>query len=221
MKERPILFSGSMVRAILQGRKTQTRRVAKDVKHPDLGNLYAPGVLAREPAHVIHRACSYGQPGDRLWVRETWSPDATTMYPCPNYWYAASDSFQSGSSHDCPKQWRGNYADCLACWEESHGKFRWRPSIHMPRKASRISLEVVSVKVERLNAISEEDALAEGVEVFEDGAGWGLPLAGGKMGPWRRHATEVYEDLWESINGPGSWNKNPWVWVVEFKRVLA
>lgn len=169
MKERPILFSAPMVRAILDGRKTQTRRVVK------LRNgQYMP---PSEKADIngwrqMLRNCPYGQPGDRLWVRET---------------------------HFDAK--RLNEGRILYRADGDVSRFGWTPSIHMPRSASRITLEVTGVRVERLQDISEADAVAEGV-VWEQG----------------QTAINVFETLWESINGAGSWDANPWVWVVEFKR---
>lgn len=198
MADRPILFSAPMVRAILAGTKTQTRRVgAKMVRHPDLGNLYTLGalVLEHEPRHVIKRACPYGQPGDRLWVRETWGDMALPGYS-PVYAYRADPESGEG-------------------WAVPPG-FRWRPSIHMPRRASRITLEITGVRVERLQDISADDAKDEGISEFI--GGWWCEhddaeqIAG--MTP-----QEGYRHLWERINGPGSWDANPWVWVVEFKRV--
>lgn len=210
MTERPILFSAPMVRALLDGSKTQTRRVAKSVKHPDLGNMYDPGalVLEREPQHVIERACPYGQPGDRLWVRENWYQRGSWRKPA---WPEAEwdDAY-----------WDGSRAVEYAAEGEGKGTgWRSRPSIHMPRWASRILLEVVSVRVERLNAISADDCRAEGIGQC-DGLGTNaeiLDLAR-RMGT---HTDEVlrYATLWEQINGAGSWDANPWVWVVEFKRV--
>lgn len=144
MRERPILFSGPMVRALLAGTKTQTRRIAKPVKHPDLGNLYDAGalVLEREPQHVIERACPYGKPGDRLWVRETWAFGIHALAAMRDedgpFVYAADGT--------------------------THGRLceRWRPSIHMPRHACRLVLEIVGVRVERLQAISEADHAPKG-----------------------------------------------------------
>ena len=243
MKERPILFSGAMVRAILAGRKTQTRRVAKTVTSLPDGKGYTclqkPGsntVLPLvggqwqwqpaagddwQPYPHIEEYCPYGKPGDRLWVRETWSDDALCMYPCPRVWYRASDSIDRNDGHTCPKESRGRYADCLACWEDREGrKFKWKPSIFMRRHHCRIVLQIVAVRVERLQEITRQDAIAEGIHRFVVG--------GCEYFHWRKEApTEehfnsavmAYRDLWQLINGPHSWATNPWVWVVEFKRL--
>nr|EIU3317484.1 hypothetical protein [Pseudomonas aeruginosa] len=154
MKERPILFSGPMVRAILEGRKTVTRRIAKPVKHPDLGNIYAPGalVLEHEPQHVVDRACPYGQPGDRLWVRETWTD--VNMCGAPALAYRADEDIRDLMEEPGFLDDRGafNYDDPrvkpypFACWYAELDQARWRPSIHMPRWASRILLEITSVR---------------------------------------------------------------------------
>lgn len=202
MKERPILFSAPMVRALLAGTKTQTRRVAKPVRHPDLGNLYAPGalVLEHEPQHVIDRCNPYGQPGDRLWVRETHAFVPEPAYRCSTGVYQQinpEDAYQA-----CI--YREGFDRCFA--------ERWRPSIHMPRWASRITLEITAVRVERLQDISREDAMAEGIVIQPDG-GWGL------ADTTHYHATDPrqsYFSLWEAINGPGSVEANPWVWAVTF-----
>lgn len=187
MKERPILFSGAMIRAILAGQKTQTRRAAKPVKHPDLGNPYDPGALVSELQHVIGRACPYGQPGDRLWVRETWSTHACFDHLPPS---------------ECPKS--------IHYWADGEIKTgKRRPSIHMPRWASRILLEIVSVRVERLQSISEADAEAEGIDFLRHVQDADETLT----------ARDLYECLWDGISGEGSWAANPWVWVVEFKRI--
>ncbi|MEV1339492.1 hypothetical protein ABZR36_27665 [Pseudomonas aeruginosa] len=224
MKERPILFNGAMVRAILEGRKTVTRRIAKPVTHPDLGNIYAPGalVLEREPQHVIDRACPYGQPGDRLWVRETWTD--VNMCGAPALAYRADEDIRDLMEEPGFLDDRGafNYDDPrvkpypFACWYAELDRARWRPSIHMPRWASRILLEITAVRVERLQDIGEEQALAEGVR--------GEPCdhtrqACADIGCWGDTAKGAFGFLWESLNGEGSWAANPWVWVVEFKRV--
>lgn len=189
-KERPILFSGAMVRAILAGRKTQTRRVAKPVKHPDFGDLYRPGALALEPQHVIERVCPYGRFADRLWVRETWgfNPDFPGMH-----------------NRACYRADPGHEYDGI----------RWKPSIHMPRSTCRLVLEITGVRVERLNDCSEEDARAEGcapawLDAEDD------TRVQAEAPPTYRQG---FARLWRDINGPGTWAENPWVWVLEFRRI--
>lgn len=184
MKERPVLFSAPMVRAILEGRKTQTRRVAKGVNF--ISSSGAPMNIDADSDDWSVK-CPYGQPGDRLWVREAFQ--FSSDYPL----YRADD-------------------------EAGHIDGGWRPSIHMPRWASRITLEVTGVRVERLQDISEADAVAEGIEPTMPNPGpwnWKDYLAEG----CHTHAILSYKTLWESINGPGSWDKNPLVWVVEFRRL--
>lgn len=186
MKERPILFQSAMVRAILAGTKTQTRRVAKGVVavHSRTGEA-----LATLDSAGPRVACPYGQPGDRLWVRESFSP---YLYR-EGCWYWADGNI---AAYDCEKP---------------------KPSIHMWRWASRITLEVTAVRVERLQDISIEDAKAEGawpdVSVVGDCASYfGIDVLA--VNPYR-----AFQMLWERINGPGSWDANPWVWCVEFKRL--
>lgn len=219
MKEHPILFSGPMVRALLAGTKTQTRRMVKPVKHPDLGNVYDPGVLAREPQHVIERACPYGQPGDRLWVKETWrtaksldakSP-ATIGEMCIDAGYRtpwAPLAYEADGHRN--SEWRGFEMGCDA----EPGKTR--VSIHMPRWASRITLEITAVRVERLQDISEADCRAEGL--YQDTAGRWTTYSASEQDREHLSPVEAYRELWEQINGPGSWDANPWVWMVEFRK---
>ena len=195
MKERPILFSAPMVRAILEGRKTQTRRVVKDLP-ADVFEEVGRDVLTGEYHFVkgalgYTRACRYGERGDRLWVRETWRPALEHLSECTS---SKDVRFAASVSE--------------AEWAIS----RWRPSIHMPRWASRINLDVIGVRVERLQEISEADALAEGAL---------QPWTGLDRGSDTRTARSEFEALWASINGAESWAANPWVWVVEFKRVTA
>ncbi len=215
MKERPILFSAPMVRALLAGAKTQTRRVVKPEGAHHIfqfrGTTAAKG--ADEPTgewgwcgseSVVnkHIRCPYGQPGDRLWVRETHAPQSD----CWGAW----ESWLRGDGGPAPII---HYAADFKPFQDGQGFTirkpfidKWRPSIHMPRWASRITLEITGVRVERLQEISEADALAEGVRNS-------LHLPGG------RFARENFEHLWWTINGDGSWEANPWVWVIEFKRI--
>ncbi|MGR6078501.1 hypothetical protein [Achromobacter sp. CSND-B12] len=227
MRERPILFKGPMVRAILAGNKTQTRRIVKDPNglyaqlgqktvHPAVSEIVSCGdgmFRQTAPEHIKQMYIStfpchslrtpYGQPGDRLWVRETVRP----IYPQDpaynggqpiEYDYAAT--YRHGS----------RLGDTLGV------RRKWTPSIHMPRRACRLVLEVAGVRVERLNAISEADAMAEGI-VRQPDDGFGLADS------THYHATDPrvsFLGLWEAINGDGSVAANPWVWVIEF-RVLA
>ena len=234
LKERPILFSTPMVRAILDGRKTQTRRIIKPQPYvlnstsAELNQLFKDGLM--------HRACPYGKIGDLLWVRETWA-DLTEGYGTPwerfnlkppFIWYKAD-----GDQPDI-----GNGASQLESW---------KPSIFMPRWASRITLRITNVRVERLQDISEMDAIAEGVApLFTEeeiarrpelnsckGAYrnylWhgliGKTITGKQSDAWEcqysgyDNAKNSFSSLWESINGSGSWEATPWVWVVEFERV--
>ena len=211
MKERPILFSGPMVRALLNGSKTQTRRVVKARADKNMGPrcVLQPHELAREVNRGDYQNCPYGQPGDRLWVRETWQgPLATEDDHYPEGLY--SPKFCEYAADGGPTPEFTTADDELVC--------RWRPSIHMPRWASRITLEITGVRVERLQDISEADAIAEGCAKNHNNYYWGGPH---KAGGLKQMATarQAYQDLWESINGPGSWDANPWVWVVGFKRV--
>ncbi len=194
MRERPILFSAPMVRAILNGTKTQTRRVVK-IKSPKSVSLHDYSVDG-----VRVGPCPYGQPGDRLWVRETWAHGTHAMAAERDgdgpFVYAATDR------------------------EDRRLGDRWRPSIHMPRAASRITLEITGVRVERLQDISDNDALAEGVAqaVRER-----LPKIQqcGEYDVIDADPVDEYRELWESINGPASWESNPWVWVVSFQPIDA
>lgn len=222
MKERPILFSAPMVRAILAGTKTQTRRIVKP--QPD----EAPGMdctrlrfklkdgsecadIAKESTDVCIM-CPYGMPCDRLWVRETgWEPSEPSLRELRD----GADTWPK-YAYD---------ADGISDYEREDFK-RWgwkrRPSIFMPRWASRITLEITDVRVERLQEISEADARAEGIYMNADG--WfsvvGLIRHGRTL--LFRTARECYRALWESINGvtgETSWGANPWVWCISSKRV--
>lgn len=215
MKERPILFSGPMVRAILDGRKTVTRRVMR-TNHVGYRAFYRwDGEPFRrammrclnetEPgSSVFCEDNRIGVPGDRLWVRETHA-----IVPASAYWHDSTIPHRvHADEHGDP--WWSVYREG---WERS-APSRWRPSIHMPWWASRITLVVVDVRVERLHEINEEDARAEGIERL--GGGWRDYLRDGEA-----YVTGVgsFASLWESINDPGSWVANPWVWRVEFRRL--
>lgn len=201
MKERPILFSAPMVRAILDGRKTQTRRI--------LNGPWADALDLRlcKPA-LIESRCPYGMLGDRLWVRETHAPQSD----CWGSW-ARALSGERIRPDELVLHYAADYSH-----DERPFIEKWRPSIHMPRWASRILLEITGVRIERLQTISEADALAEGVtRQMRSEFGWAANESEETFNA--RQARSTYGLLWESINGPGSWAANPWVWVVEFNRV--
>jgi hypothetical protein len=210
MKERPILFKGEMVRAILAGTKTQTRRIVKpqpETRTTPGGTLevwsgfYGWRRLADEFSnpHLKQHICPYGAVGDRLWVREAC---------CATEDAAGLDGVQYAA--DCAFRPIENTVAASYQWLKLYAIYNSRgatcPSIFMPRWASRITLEITGVRVERLNDISEEDSIAEGVDTTCDELGRFVPSVS-------------YRNLWESINGPGSWAANPWVRVVEFRRI--
>lgn len=219
MKERPILFSAPMVRALLAGTKTQTRRALKPQPSEFVGG---PGVTLRDgsPAPLIalddsvepygrEIACPYGQPGDRLWVRESFMPVPLEAAPSTSqtHW---SIAYAAGGITELLAP--SNYNPTLYDYE------RWTPSIHMPRWASRITLEITSVRVERLQEISIEDAKAEGAWGPDDSI---VQKVADYFGTdiFSANPRKAFQMLWESINGPDSWAANPWVWAIEFRRV--
>lgn len=196
MKERGMIFNGEMVRALLDGRKTQTRRPIKwkqtrftEIGEREDGSKW-PWSEDAEHACDFWHPCPFGAVGDRIWVRETWA-----RYNIDQ------------NSHDIAYR-----ATTPQDWPEEG---RWRPSIHMPRWASRILLEITDVRVERLNAISQEDAQAEGLEL----TGWRPTYSDPDSGGEALTPYDNFAQLWESIYGEESWKANPWVWVIEFKRV--
>ena len=206
MKERPIIFSGPMVRAILDGRKTQTRRVFRLPEDAKIDTATGTYTCFNTGAKKWKLKCPYGQAGDRLWVRETWATSVgvddqkPSVLDTPGKGYGWPVWFASDGS----VWWRGAKAGGPGFVDRG----RWRPSIHMPRWASRITLEVTGVRVERLQDISEEDCIAEGVT-----------LRGTSR--YEGQSRDAYADLWDSLNtkrGFG-WDTNPWVWAIEFKRV--
>ena len=198
MKERPIIFRAEMVRAILAGRKTQMRRIVKP--------LHMATVHAEQ--FPILAMCPYGSPGDRLWVRETCRAEAIDDEGLLGVRYVADGRFMPiANTREASDRWVQLY------WYRGM-EGATVPPIHMPRWASRITLEITDVRVERLQDISEADAVAEGCkpirpELVQDG----LIV---RLG---RSAVEEFRLVWEEIHGGGSWEKNPWVWVIEFKKL--
>ncbi len=205
MKERPILFNSPMVRAILEGRKTQTRRVMKD-RFLDVNAIVdgpCEGFRCMEDDRAVFDLqqtvdsswpypirCPYGKPGDRLWVRETWFCEGRE---------------QPGQG----LHYRANASDADEAWFKEEG-WKWKPSIFMPRWASRIDLEVSGVRVERVQEITRDDAMAEGIEQH---------VAGGGHEYDNRTSVQNFAVLWDSINAKRGfgWESNPWVWVMEFR----
>lgn len=270
VRERPILYSGPMVREILERRKTQTRRVMVPQPNPSLDyvkgrtisrfrcvSLVPPG----KPGYPEWQAedhtgpidafpdgrdsvkaeigCPYGAPGDRLWVRETWGcPEADHPRAVGGRKPAQGDRLVYAANPSDAYQWRGG----PGCSD-----FVWRPSIHMPRWASRITLEVTDIRAQRLQEISEEDAIAEGMlwqeptdadrewarQRFEDGESsdptiegvWIAPGTDNGFSPeghrekWATTARDAFRLTWDAINGTRGlgWEANPWVWCVSFE----
>lgn len=200
MREHPILFKSAMVQAIIEGRKTMTRRVFKTqppTEYKRIKNVVNDLFTFENdmpPLGMFTVKCPYGKVGDVLWVRETWAPfirgDKDNGYI--ELIKFAADGFEKPFTHD-----------------KDYSELGWhkRPSIHMPRAACRLFLEITNIRVERLQDISEADAKEEGVKI---------PMIGDtELAKYKTH----FSMLWEQINGEESWNVNPWVWVVEFKRV--
>ncbi len=229
MKERPILFSGAMVRAILTGKKTQTRRAVKGASgafwdHPGWEPVAKDDIIEwSSPGHSFSmpKRCPYGQVGDRLWVKETWSTeelDRNGERIGVQYQATPTEKCRSGRSVARPDGFKlkrpvhggiGNEDGC------------WRSPLFMPRWASRLTLEVTDVRVERLQDISEADARAEGCSGSDP-----EPVEeGGTVYCWKGRSAAPcplahYRHVWESINGKKHpWSSNPWVWAITFKRV--
>ena len=227
MKEHPILFNGEMVRAILSGQKTQSRRVIKPqptvdyhsgfvLESMDKTRRYGDVIFTDtvNPVFVTkteYARYPYGEPGDVLWVRETFSTSGLTRY---NY---TGDPDEHGGPNDrCCAYAADAMYKCgkpIPPDELAAGSHKWKPSIHMPRWASRITLKVTGVRVERVQDITETDARAEGVSLMH------LDDLGQTWATYRRG----FEALWDSINAKRgySWESNPWVWVVTFNPRVA
>lgn len=227
-KERPILFSAPMVRAILDGNKTQTRRFVK-ITHrtPGLAACLQPPDPAWVMPSVAVELCPYGQPGDLLWVRENFYIDhgdyangeRLPVLQCPTTVDEDEIYYPADARRDGP--WCCQLIPECSCAEV--GKPRVRPSIHLPRWASRITLEITDVRAQRIQEISEEDAIAEGIRDFtmKTSSGsyslYGTSMQQHEMGTTARMGFEI---LWDSINGKTcSWKNNPWCWAISFERI--
>lgn len=241
MNVKPIIFSAPMIRALLEGRKTQTRRIVKPqpcqseyepeslyVTGLTAKHMGAKGLIMRGQRHYyattnrldLAKGCPYGRPGDLLWVRESWADvggDPWYMADGRERSYSACDTFEGGGY---PPVCRDIGANCCSVTRQ---KVRWSPSIHMPRWASRQTLRITDVRVQRLQEISEADAKAEGAEPYSvDGftadelALLDAPLLE-RGNPYRNG----FALLWDSINGPGAWERNEWVWALSFEVIRA
>lgn len=225
MKERPIPFSAPMVRAILEGRKTQTQRVVKlpmnysgqqlgEIKKMDTPDACWFAILAEYPNVGASFNCPYGVPGDRLWVKETfWAMPFSGRFFRQSGNAAFEDRNMAARNH--------TFTAYREAWKDKkpEGCEKWTPSIFMPRERSRITLEITDIRVQRLQEISGEDAEAEGVfahiapynlnKVYRDQRG--------------TKAIEYFRELWDSINAKRGfgWDTNPWVWAITFKQVTA
>lgn len=240
-KEKPILFNTEMVRAVLAGNKTQTRRVIKSPaknmqesgnevinRNPDNDPWYKERIWSMRMkggmwGDYTHKRflefCPYGKVGDRLWVRETFYEKG--------YW--SRQDYESGDrDYSWVKESLFGYAangeiDKTSCWKDGKQIIRKKPSIHMPRKYSRINLEITDIRVERVQDITEEAAKAEGAQQMAIRKGeycHKFDLSGNSYGSFKTG----FNYLWDSINkkrdnGIYSWDKSPWVWVVEFKLI--
>lgn len=229
MTERGMIFNELMVKAILAGRKSQTRRPVKfPIKDKNIGCDLAGNELAGELAAGNYTNSAFGKPGDRIYVRETWSvithdfdedglmipysPDRPTKlvsemkfgkgYYTGHVVYAADGSIEWGDDDGC--------VDGRSCW---------KPSIHMPKAASRILLEITNVGVQRLQSISEGDAAREGLIQLPASGRYCLSEGDQYFGGVSRSAKEVYSWLWDNLYQEQDWKSNPWVWVIEFKKV--
>ncbi|MEA4465557.1 hypothetical protein VBR84_14785 [Klebsiella pneumoniae] len=200
MKERGMIFNGEMVRALLSGRKTQTRRIIKDCtvgrdqisKFIQIEKKFI-GCYPEDVPELIRECCPYGIPGDRIWVREAFRVHSRATDVATLVYKASERNSWTEQTRRVP----------VAVCNKPATPEKWTPSLHMPRWASRILLEITGVRVERLRSMSQDDARAEGVIA-----------ASGPM-----EAGLAFRELWDSIYGEESWKANPWVWVIEFKRV--
>ncbi len=256
VKERPLhLFSGEMVRAILDGRKTQTRLIVKPVGHDEGFVIVERDDKTLWPwrsddgesmfttigglTHEIPMSCPYGHPGERLWVKENffigedlgegWEPWMLQGDRFRYYCFGGDEGYDVPLEYLVPRRTRETHNN------EGTAE-HWRgfgpiSSLFMPRWASRILLEITDVRVERLQDITSDDAVSEGLKgITKDGClvKYGLPDTDGFPGtddfgwPWKAwcvNPVDAYRRLWEQINGAGSWEENPWVWCISFKKI--
>lgn len=249
MTERPILFSAPMILALLGNRKTQTRRIVKPQpvcsthefwqKHPDFvpsfneedWSLYCGvcgGGQRLTRTNVTGIRNPYGVNGDRLWVKETFAPWRNTSIEYPLEWESLVTSDDRGGL--TLKQWVEEYGHQnvnVAYRADGENEEGWMSPLFMPRWASRLTLEITEVRVQRLQDISDDDCVAEGMRIHENpscevGVGRFMYTAfPGEHSLWDLNAKTAYRNLWESINGKDSWDANPWLWCISFRKVEA
>lgn len=225
MKERPILFSGPMVRALLDGRKTQTRRIMKPQPLFFTGRKYIVPDDAPKKFHDcddIRECCPHGFPGDRLWVREAWNVFALSRDHDESWPLGEIPKADPRLDDDRRRSYCVDHPVASLPGREG-GKGPWRPGIHMPRWASRITLLVTDVRVQRLHDISEEDAKAEGVERYAAGHGHVSDTEVAIDPGWTNFASyrAGFMTIWEEINGLASREANPWCWAISFRTEQA
>lgn len=226
MSAKPIIFNDAMARAILDGQKTQTRRAVNHISR--IGQLWSfiesrtrgydfdmrckthwlwHSLTERE----VLKRCPYGRPGDLLWVREAWTVHGVATD-------VVTIRYRANARNSWTEQHERFPLEAITGQVPDASPQKWRPSIHMPRWASRLTLEITDVRVERLQDISEGDAETEGVEAFLDGHKTPGEIDESKTSfKEGESGKRCFRYLWESINGTGSWNQNPWVWVIEFR----
>lgn len=241
VREKPILFSSPMVQAILDGRKTQTRRIIKPQPPSHIDVLHGHDLRGRAPYDLEHSETGgvigygfhddsdvlykfpYGPVGSRLWVRERWRVASINHSIPVAQFYTIQFANFGVLPHPQPEQSLFAPLAASEAWamgETGTGFGKWRPSIHMPRWASRITLEITDIRVQRLQEISEEDAIAEGIQIGQGLCGENVYWDYGdneSRSPLKFGAVDSFYTLWESINGEGSWDLNPWLWALTFK----
>lgn len=215
VKERPILFSGPMVRAILEGRKTQTRRIVKpqpeSMHHDEVGyELSMPNCRPLYPDSFCKAYCKFGRVGERLWVRESHAiyrdafarekGDEVILYR------ADASAYWNMTPHNHME------AEFNPLRDTSDYEPKWTPSIHMPRWASRITLEITAVRVQRLNDLTNADAVAEGMAKSHPS----IDKVSQSLG-YEDFSRSMFAQLWDSLYFDCPWESNPWVWVIDFQ----
>ncbi|MFS2221387.1 hypothetical protein [Pantoea sp. B65] len=220
MKERPILFSDQRVRALLAGQQTQTRRIMKSLAFTpgqdnhegcygfDVSSNHRRGRHMMEMADLSYQ-CPFGQPGDQLWVRETWRGPIVPKELLTEYARSPENFRSTDYCH-----YRADRSELGTSLDEENEQFGWQTAIHMPRWASRINLQITGVRAQKIQEISDDDIMAEGVQTDSHFLNNFFTMKSDAIAP-----QAAYKQAWEKQYGGTSWDVNPWVWVVEFKRI--